>query len=384
MRPIAETLPQASAKSAWMRRATGELVTPYWLLWAFFFFGVLLTQRQAAQAPSGDQELLVEQKLPPLLAVGLIIILIMIGFRYEVGGDWKNYEAILRRYAFLDLGQALTGRDEPGYGFLNWLAQGLGADIWLVNLGCAIPTVAGIRALVQREPNPWLAVLLSIPYLIIVVGMGYTRQAAALGLVMIGLAGLLRHDNVLRYAMWVAAAALFHRSAIICLPLIAFTGNRSRLIDLVLVASASVGFYSLFLQDSLDRLVRNYIDARYNSAGATIRISMSVLPGIIFLLFCERLGFTDDERKLWRNFSLVALASAAALMVSPSSTAVDRIALYLLPLQFVVLARIPGTLVSKGAGNLLIALYSGAVLFTWLNFAVNAFGWLPYNSWFTY
>lgn len=354
---------------------------PYWLLWAFFFLGLLFSHGRQVQ-DGGGQLAATYPALTPPLAIGLVLMTVMIGFRYEVGGDWINYENIYRRYAFLDLGLALTTRDDPGYAFFNWLAHSVGVDLWLVNLACAIATVAGIAALVRREPNPWLSVLLSIPYLVVVVAMGYTRQAAALGLVMIGLAGLLRNDSVVRYALWVTLAALFHKTAIICLPLIAFTGNRSRIVDMALLATASVGLYSLFLDDSVDRLVRNYIDSRYSSSGATIRIFMSVLPAIIFLLFRRRLGFDDQEGKLWRNFSLVSLISAFALLVSPSSTAVDRIALYLLPLQFIVLARIPGTLVSRGVGNLLLAGYSAAVLFTWLNYAVNARGWLPYKIWF--
>lgn len=354
---------------------------PYWLLWSFFVLGVVLSQRQVPVGAHGEP-LDERPDLPLMLVLGLLLTTAMIGFRFEVGGDWINYESIFKRYALYDLGQALSSKDEAGFALINWTAQMVGADVWLVNIFCGAVTVAGIAALIRREPDPWLCVVLAIPYLIVVVGMGYTRQAAALGFVMLGLAGLLRHDSVLRFALWVLLGAMFHKSAIICLPLIAFTGARSRLVDIVLLATASVGLYSLVLQDSVDRLVSNYIEARYNSAGATIRISMSVLPAIILLLFHQRLGFREGEGKLWRNFALVSLVSAVALFASPSSTAVDRIALYLLPLQFIVLARVPGTLLSRGLGNLLVCLYSGAVLFTWLNFAVNARYWVPYKVWF--
>lgn len=92
-------------------------------------------------------------------------------------------------------------------------------------------------------------------------------------------------------------------------------------------------------------------------------------------------GFSEDEARLWRNFSLVAVGATVALLVSPSFTAVDRVALYLLPIQFVVLARIPGTLVSRSFGKLMIAAYTAAVLFIWLNYAANAQSWLPYRTW---
>lgn len=361
---------------------------PYWLLWAFFFIGAVLAHRQAslqqAELPSGATDGLAEHArsgLTIMAVAGLIAMTLMVGLRFEVGGDWVNYERIFVRSSFRTFDQIFLQSD-PGYAFLNWVTSQVGAGIWLVNLACAIPTVVGVAALARREPQPWLAILIAIPYLIIVVGMGYTRQAAALGFVMIGLASLLDKGSLLRMVLWTAIGALFHKSAIICLPLVAFTGKRSKAIDLALLASAAIGLYTLFVQDSVDRLLRNYIAARYSSSGAAIRVSMSLLPAIVFLLFRRRLGLTDEERQLWRNFSLVAVIAAIALVVTPSSTAVDRIALYLLPLQFVILARIPGTLLARNFGNLLVSAYTAAVLYIWLNYAANADSWLPYRSYF--
>lgn len=355
---------------------------PYWLLWSFFFLGVMLSQRQLqAQAqPGGDLAHFDQPGLSTMAKVGLIATTLMIGLRFGVGGDWLAYQIMFERASFRTFDQIIVQGD-PGYALLNWTAQQLGSDMWLVNLACGLLTVGGVAALARREPQPWLSLLIAIPYLIIVVGMGYTRQAAALGLVMIGLASLLHTGSIARMVFWTALGALFHKSAIICLPLVAFTGDRRKIVDLALLASAGLGLYALFVQDSVDRLLRNYIDARYSSSGAAIRIFMSLLPAVIFLLFRRRLGFADFDARLWRNFALVAIIAAIALALSPSSTAVDRIALYLLPLQFIVLARIPGTLVSRNFGNLLVAAYTAAVLYIWLNYAANAKSWLPYRTW---
>lgn len=315
-----------------------------------------------------------------MAVAGLVGMILMIGLRSGVGGDWGSYQIMFQRAAMRSFSEIISQAD-PGYQFLNWVGQQLGADVWLVNLVCGFLLVWGVAALARREPQPWLALLITIPYLIIVVGMGYTRQAAALGLVMVALASLLNNGRITRFLFFVALGTLFHKSAIICLPLVAFTGHRSKVVDLALIASAALGLYALLLQDSVDRLIRNYVDARYSSSGAAIRISMSLLPAVIFLIFKRRLGFDENEEKLWRNFSLVAMVAAIALVISPSSTAVDRVALYLLPLQFIVLARLPGTLVSRNFGSLLVSAYTAAVLFTWLNYAANAQSWLPYQSW---
>ena len=83
--------------------------------------------------------------------------------------------------------------------------------------------------------------------------------------------------------------------------------------------------------------------------------------------------------------ALLALACVGWLMVSPSSTAVDRVALYLIPLQLFVFSRLPD-LMGRGRGlrNWVMAVvaYYTAVLFVWLNFATHSQYWLPYQSWF--
>ena len=83
-----------------------------------------------------------------------------------------------------------------------------------------------------------------------------------------------------------------------------------------------------------------------------------------------------------------ALAFVLLLVISPSSTAVDRVALYWIPLQLFVWARVPDALGHPGAANagLVYAVvgYSATVHFVWLFFAENANSWLPYQfyPWF--
>jgi apolipoprotein N-acyltransferase len=111
---------------------------------------------------------------------------------------------------------------------------------------------------------------------------------------------------------------------------------------------------------------------------------MNVLPAMIYLCFSRRFSRSEEERRLWRNFSLAALAAAVGLFVLPSTTVVDRLALYLTPLQLVVLGRLPQAAPLNGRPNaqLLLAVlaYSAAVQFVWLNYATHSEGWVPYRS----
>jgi hypothetical protein len=67
---------------------------------------------------------------------------------------------------------------------------------------------------------------------------------------------------------------------------------------------------------------------------------------------------------------------------SSKPPAVDRLALYLIPLQLFVFARLPlalGPTFGYGAIIWAVILYYALVLYVWLNFATHAFAWLPYQ-----
>jgi len=73
----------------------------------------------------------------------------------------------------------------------------------------------------------------------------------------------------------------------------------------------------------------------------------------------------------------------ALFPVLPSSTVLDRIGLYLLPLQIVVFVHVPDIL-GRMVGHktfwiAAVLLYYAAVLFVWLNFASHSGAWIPYR-----
>jgi hypothetical protein len=106
---------------------------------------------------------------------------------------------------------------------------------------------------------------------------------------------------------------------------------------------------------------------------------MNLVPAMALLMFRRRLHFSPIEGKMWTYFALAAAAMPLALMVLPSTTVVDRLSLYLIPLQLAVLPRISQLFKRRNLGRLLILLYAALVQFVWLNFAVHAEFWLPYR-----
>jgi len=345
-------------------------VIPYWILFAYFAAGAVLEPWRRAPGATAPRT---------YLLIGILVLALMIGTRFEVGGDWRSYRFMFDFVEHLSLERALDFGD-PGYQAINWIVQQWNGEIWWVNLFSAVIFVWGLTRLCENQPLPLLAVLVAVPYLIIVVAMGYTRQSIAIGILMAGLASLGRGGSVVRFAIYVAAAALFHKTAVLVLPLVIFAGKRNRLLNVIAGAAAFVLFFDLFLAESTDQFVKNYIDARYSSQGAWIRVILILVPAAVLLVKRGQLGLAEQEEKVWRYIAFTACVMPIILLTTPSSTAVDRMALYLLPLQIVVLSRVHLLFAKPRTGTAAVILYSFLVQFVWLNFAQHSKLWIPYRS----
>ena len=312
--------------------------------------------------------------------VGIMFTLV-VGLRFEVGGDWHTYIYHLMWVTHLTLPQALEWGD-PGYYLINWLVGQAGMDIWLVNLACAAIFSAGLVRFCRTMPDPVLALVVSIPYMVIVLAMGYTRQAAAFGFILWALV-YLKDERRIAFVAVVALAITFHKSAVLMIPLAALAGTRGRLWTGLWVGITSYFFYLAFLAEEIDILVENYIFADYAhaSTGGPIRVMLNSVPATIFIAFRHRFVMPWQQHKLWFWVSVLSLVCLPLVFIAP--TPVDRVALYFMPIQMVVWSHLP-FLFSGSSYRLvhsaIIVLY-GLIQFVWLNYASHAFAWLPYRLW---
>jgi hypothetical protein len=314
-----------------------------------------------------------------------ILLVTMIGLRHEVGGDWYNdWQAItgVRGPGETVLLSDALSKSDVGYSFLIWLVNEIGFDVYTLDVLSAVPFAFGLIVFCRAQPRPWLALVVAVPYLVMVVAMGYTRQSVAIGFSMLGLVAI-SQGRILRFVLWLALASIFHKSAVILLPLAILGDTRHRLFMLLWVSAATFILFLLMLQESVDGLVKNYIESQYESQGAGIRVAMNVVPAVLFLWFRRRFVMSRRDSVFWTWMSVGAIAFVGLLAISPSSTAVDRVALYWIPLQLFVLSRLPNALGHRNGKNAVwvyaVVAYSATVQFTWLFFAQTAFAWLPYQ-----
>lgn len=340
---------------------------PYWLM---FLLPAAAAMKGSALAASHGRS---RNWSPGWIAV-VVVLAVAIGYRHEVGGDWGSY---LRQ--FYEEGELVT---DPGYRLLNTFVYDLGGDIYDVNLVCGLIFSFCLAWFCRDLPRPWLALAVAIPYLVIVVGMGYTRQAVALGFAMLGMS-LLQRGATVWFVFWILIGATFHKTAVLLVPIAALTRSKNRYWTIVWVALIGALSYQVLLRDQAQELYAAYVEAEYQSEGALVRALMNALPGAILLLWRKRFQL-GPQSALWTWMAAISIALPFVLVTSSASTAVDRMALYMLPLQLVVFSRLPdalgrGVALRRQQWVFCILAYYLAVQFTWLNFATHAEYWLPYQ-----
>lgn len=346
----------------------------YWLMFSIFAVGSFGKLRQATST-----------RYSPVFLAAMVFLIFFIGLRYEVGGDWKPY--LLIYDAARDAGWGdIISQNDPAYLLLNRFSGSFDGELWPINLVCAAIFGWGLARFANDQPDPWLAVLVALPYLIIVVGMGYTRQSVAIGLMLLGISSFQRH-RYLAFFVCMAFAASFHKTVVVMIPLIALSTMRHRFVVWATAAALGSAIFLFFISTVLDAMLDNYVTQAMKSDGAGIRIAMTAAPALLYLIFQRRFIIDEAERILWRNFALASLLTVVGLALSASSTIVDRVSLYLIPLQIIVLSRLPLAFPRSGQRNglllTLVVAYSASIQLIWLLFASHADAWVPYYNYFT-
>ena len=280
----------------------------YWVLFGFFAAGALVARPDQPGVRSRH----------PLLILGAVLTAILIGIRYKVGADWPTYDFMFHYAGEASLDRVLQLGD-PAYEVVNWTVQQFGGAIWLVNLICGAIFSWGLLRFCKTQPDPWLAFAIAIPYLVIVVAMGYTRQAVALGILMAGLAAFERGGSTLRFALYVAVAALFHKTAVVAFPLVALASPRNRFLNLLIAIAASIALYDMFLGDAMDTVHPALHQDRIFLAGGGDRVAMNLVAAIAFWLAGRRMQFSANRMEtvaelLARGGRLPDLAAGPAIV----------------------------------------------------------------------
>ncbi len=317
-----------------------------------------------------------------LLLVGLVYWL-MIGFRFQVGMDWNNYIFIFEDKARLPLTQLIYGR-EPGYGFLMWLAAQLGWGIIFVNAVSALIFCWGFLSVARRCREPWLAIVIATPLLVVAFAMSAVRQAIAGGIIFYLFATWEQRGTFARVG-FVVLAMLFHFSAVFVLIFVALASRASQVIKVASVTTMVVALLAIvrFAPSSMEAYSRLYVGAQSASApGAIVQVGILAAAGILYLVSRPRWVESMGESPLVRNLAWGSLGLLPMVLVS--SVGAYRFALYSWPMAMYVYSGFPGLIqapTGRAFYRVSMVTASFAMLIGWLQLANNSLPWWPYRNW---
>ena len=131
-------------------------------------------------------------------------------------------------------------------------------------------------------------------------------------------------------------------------------------------------------------MINLYVYSNYDSKGAIIRLLLNLFPSIFIIIFIRHFKFKTIEKNIWLSVSVINILLFLLFFIINGSAALDRISIYLTPIQIVAFTHMPEILSKKGYLNKfiifnIVTIYA-LILFVWIKYSDNSENWLPYNN----
>ena len=327
-------------------------------------------------------------KLSNLTAIFIwIFLLIFIGFRYQVGADYFNYAEWVFQAKTLSYSELLFRAIPPGYALLLKICANYNLGESGLNFLNAAIFSTGLIYFCSKLKNPFLGLIASYPYLIVVVAMGYVTHATAIGIQLVGLT-FYQSKKFKSFYLSIFLALMFHKSAFLSLliPLfdrIRFIKRKSSLISLSLLTFGFGIVYFRYISGVITAYTNFYFAREYSAEGAFIKLLILFIFAIIFLINRNKFELTVQQKNLLFSLSIASIFILLSNFFVKSSVATYRISLYFYSLILFVTSYLPYTNflnISEKNWKMLIYIYNFLILCGWLVFSNHSRGWIPYKN----
>lgn len=306
----------------------------------------------------------------------LFFLIIFIGLRFEIGGDWKAYLDWQKDIEGYSIYQSFV-LPSPVYSLINILSGNFGG-IYFVNLCCAAICVLGLHIFSLTSDHPKFVFFSLIPFIIFIFSMGFVRQSLALSFVL-----MVHNRNTFIYIFGAFLAILSHASVIIILP-IYYLFRRDMSFGRVLPAVFFITICVVIFHDQLYFYYKYYVTTQeYSSRGVFYRL----LPMIIILIFFVLRHLyirSSNSTYVFEAIICIFLPMLFLLLVAIGghSTPADRMFYYVLPLVALYIAN-SNTLfnlnvIIKARSIFLVSNY--ALFFMWIPLSDHVKYWVPYKN----
>lgn len=321
--------------------------------------------------------------------LSFLLISIVVGCRHQIGGDWENYLFTFNNsnnYAFFEY---LLNNYKHSflYSTIEWILKNINFSIHFLNFICALIFSYGLIIFCMSQKNIYIGMLTATPVLVVSTAMGYTKQSVSIGILLLFLSN---YKSLIKGFLLTAFAISFHFPSFFIILIYFFKKNitKKEIICLltILIIVACIFYYQLM--DYLQYYILDKYQGKlsYLSGGAIYRLFLNLIPSIIFIVFYNKFKIVIYSN-FWLLVSIINIFLFILLMTNPElSTFIDRVGLYLLPIQILVFANLQ-CIVNNAKIlfrlNLLTISYYFLILTLWLNFSYHKTYWVPYKTMFS-
>lgn len=327
-----------------------------------------------------------------------ILFIFFIGLRHEIGCDWDQYLKMFEKYESINLIEILERNffsdhkiQELGHVFLTTIST----DIYMLNFLYSIIFVIPLFYFCSQIKRSYLALLISFPYYIVVVGMGPIRQAACISLLMLSII-LISKRKYYAHLFLTFTSLLIHQYSIIFngLVLSPYLKNIKKIkftkINIFIIFMISTIF--LYNSPSLINKTYHYFtlykkvgfsgDLIITPAKSAILIWLiHFLPAFIFLRNKFQFNFNNNLNNIFFTFSILEFLLLPVIFLN--SVIAYRTLLYLFPSSIYISSHLVDIKLfnfkKSYITNILISI-SFITLIIWLKFAFHASCWVPYKN----
>lgn len=315
-----------------------------------------------------------------------LYLLVLIGLRYEIGGDWINYlqnHAAIHFTVFTDNHNLdILNNTEPFILILNLLSP----NIYIFNFYCALVFLIGLFALISKCKDLYLSIVVAIPFLILLVGLGYQKQSVALGFLMLSYYFYL-NNNYKLFLIFCFTTFFTHYSTFFLILFIIydlFFVKKFKINKIQFLIIIVLIFLVIFISyDKITRvLINNYIidEGRRHSYGLVPRLVVQFLSIFLYLIsFNKWQKNTQLNRLIVFNIFLTFLTLP---FVQTYSILIDRMLFYFVLIQIMILGNYKLIILSNYYVFFRLTIFVFYLFITlyWFTFSYFASYWLPYKN----
>jgi hypothetical protein len=253
-----------------------------------------------------------------------VLLTLFVGLRYYTGSDWAMY------LDAFDHPEQFFKSFESGYVFVSQIFRIIFNNYYVFQFATSAFVVFAASRLFKKYSNyPMACLTLLLCFLMYNILMAEVRQSIALAIIIL-FADYIFDRKLVHFFLIVFIAMLFHKSAIIALPLYCLYKNYGKILPISLILFANIFFFfpgalatvmapiTPFLPGGLSEKTTEYINHSFYGSGAQLNTGLYYLTQLAFILFVIIVVKTKDKKTAFflNSLSVVAIIKAFSINIT--------------------------------------------------------------------